>query len=110
MVLGGKTLTFIQGNTHEGMKWTIIDEKRGFPIDITGATINVLIQSIDTNTTIINKPATIIDATKGTCKLVPVSGEMDTPGNYKVQLHITFADSTEVYIQDMFITVIRALS
>jgi len=110
MVLGGKTLTFIQGNTHEGMKWTIVDEERGFPIDITGATINVLIQSVDSSTTIIDRIATIITATLGTCKLVPVNPEMDTPGNYKVQLHIVFDDTTEVYIQNMFITIISALS
>jgi len=110
MVLGGKTLTFIQGNTHEGMKWTIVDEERGFPIDITGATINVLIQSVDSSTTIIDRIATIITATLGTCKLVPLSPEMDTPGNYKVQLHIVFDDTTEVYIQNMFITIISALS
>ena len=110
MVLGGKTLTFVQGNTHEGMKWTIVDEERGFPIDITGATITVLIQSVDTSTTIINRVATIIVPEDGTCKLVPVAGEMDTPGNYKVQLHILFTDTTEVYIQNMFITIISALS
>ena len=110
MVLIGGTLTFIQGNTHEGMKWSIVDEERGFAIDITGATINVLIQSVDTSTTIIDRVATIILATNGTCKLVPVVGEMDIPGNYKVQLHIVFADATEVYIQNMFINIIRALN
>jgi hypothetical protein len=110
MVLGGKTLTFVEGNTHEGMKWTILDEERGFPIDITGATITCLIQTVDGNTTIIDRTVTIIDPLIGTCKLVPVAGEMDTPGNYKVQLHILFADTTEVYVQNMFITIISALS
>ena len=110
MVLGGKTLTFIEGNTHEGMKWTIVDEERGFPIDITGSTINVLIQGIDGTNTIIDRVATIIDPALGTCKLVPVAGEMDTPGNYKVQLYIVFTDTTEVYVQNMFITIISALS
>ena len=110
MVSGGKTLTFIEGNTHEGMKWTIVDEERGFPIDITSSTINVLIQSVDGSTTIISRVATIIDPLIGTCKLIPITGEMDTPGNYKVQLHIVFADTTEVYIQNMFITIISALS
>lgn len=110
MVLGGKTLTFIQGNTHEGMKWTIVDEVRRFPIDITGATINVIIQDVDGDPTIINREAVIIDPEFGTCKLVPIAGEMNTPGNYKVQLHISFIDATEVYIQNMFITIISVLS
>lgn len=110
MVLSGKTLTFIEGNTHEGMKWTIVDEERGFPINITGSTINVLVQSVNGTDTIINRIATIIDPTLGTCKLVPISGEMDDPGNYKVQLHIVFADTTEVYVQNMFITIVSVLS
>ena len=107
MVLSGKTLTFIEGNTHEGMHWTIVDEARGFPIDITDATINVLIQGVlETTDTIINRAATIIDPTLGTCKLVPIAGEMDIPGNYKVQLHIVFADATEVYLQKMSLNII----
>ena len=110
MVLGGKTLAFTQGNTHEGMKWTIIDELRRFPIDITGATINVLVQSLDTSITIIDRVATIIDPADGTCKLTPVVGEMDIPGSYKAQLHIVFSDTTETYIQNMFITIISVLS
>jgi len=110
MSFGGKTLTFVQGNTHEGMKWTIVDEERGFPIDITGATINVLVQSVDGSSTIINRVATTITATEGTCKLVPITGEMNIPGNYKVQLHIVFPDTTEVYVQNMFITIVSALS
>ncbi len=110
MGLRGETLFFIQGNTHEGMKWNIVDEARGFPIDITGTTITVLVQSVDTSTTIINRLATIITATDGTCKLVPVATEMDIPGNYKVQLHILFTDATEIFIQNMFITIISVLS
>jgi len=110
MVLGGKTLTFTQGNTHEGMKWTIVDEERGFPIDITGATITCLVQSTDGSTTIINREVTIIDPAFGTCKLVPVTGEMDIPDTYKVQLHMLFTDTTEVYIQNMFITIVSVLS
>ena len=51
-----------------------------------------------------------IDPTLGTCKLVPVAGEMDTPGTYKVQLHIEFVDTTETYIQNMFITIVNVLS
>jgi len=109
MVLGGETLTFVEGNTHEGMKWSIVDQERGAPIDITGATITVLIQSIDTSTTIVNRVATIIDPTLGTCKLIPVADEMDIPGNYKVQLHILFPDTTEVYVQNMLITIISVL-
>lgn len=110
MVLSGKTLTFTQGNTHESMKWTIVDEERGFPIDITDAIINVLVQSVNSSTTIIDRVATIITGTLGTCKLIPVSPEMDTPGNYKVQLHIVFIDTTEVFIQNMSISIISALS
>ncbi len=110
MSFAGKTLTFIQGNTHEGMKWTILDEERGFPIDITGATINVLVQSVDGALTIINRVADIIDPTLGTCKLVPISTEMGTAGNFKVQLQIIFSDATEVFIQDMFINIISVLS
>lgn len=110
MVLSGKTLTFTQGNTHEGMEWTVVDEKRGFPIDIAGATLNVLIQSLDASTTIINRTATIIDPAFGTCILTPIIGEMDIPGNYKVQLHIIFEDATEVYMQNMFISIISVLS
>ena len=109
MVLSGKTLTFIEGNTHEGMHWTIVDEARGFPIDITDATINVLIQGVDETDTIINREATIIDPTLGTCKLVPIAGEMDVPGNYKVQLHIVFTDTTEVYLQKMSLNIISVL-
>lgn len=111
MVLSGKTLTFIEGNTHEGMKWTILDDERGFPIDITGATVNVLVQSVDGDTTIIEREATITDATAGECELIPNSGEMDIPGNYKVQLHVVFADTTELYIQrDMNIVIVSVLS
>lgn len=110
MVLGGKTLTFVEGNTHEGMHWIIVDEARGFPIDITSATINVLIQGVDETNTIINRIATIIDPTLGTCNLIPVTGEMDIPGNYKVQLHIIFADTTEAYIQKMSINIISVLA
>ncbi len=109
MVLSGKTLTFIEGNTHEGMHWTIVDEARGFPIDITGATINVFIQGVLETDTIINRVATIIDPTLGTCNLIPTAGEMDVPGSYKVQLHIVFADATEVYLQKMSLNIISVL-
>ncbi len=109
MVLSGKTLTFIEGNTHEGMHWTIVDQARGFPIDITGATITVLIQDVNETDTIINRVANPIDPILGTCKLTPVAGEMDIPGSYKVQLHIVFADTTEVYIQKMSLNIISVL-
>lgn len=110
MVLGGKTISFVQGNTHEGMKWTIVDQKKGFVIDITGATLNVLVQSVDTSITIIDRVATIIDPMLGTSRLIPIAGEMDIPGNYKVQLHIVFSDLTEIYIQNMYVIIISALS
>jgi hypothetical protein len=87
------------------MKWTIIDKATRLPIDLTGSTIAVLVQSIDETTTIINRNATIIDATAGTCKLVPQTGEMDTAGDYAVQLTITFSDGTIGYIGDMFLIV-----
>ncbi len=102
---GGKTLTFIQGNTHEGMKWTIIDKATRLPVDITGATVAVLIQSIDGSTTIINRNATQITPTAGTCKLVPLVTEMDIIGEYIVQLTVTFPDTTIGIIQDMYIKI-----
>lgn len=111
MVLSGKTLTFIQGNTHEGMKWTLKDEESGVRVPLTGATVNVLVQSVDGETTIIDRTASITDAEAGECELIPIDGEMDKPGNYKVQLHIVFSDDTELYIQkDMNIVIISSLN
>lgn len=110
MVLKNKTLIFEEGNSHEGMKWTIIDQSTRIPIDLTGASVEVLVKTIDEQKTIINRSATILDATAGTCELIPTSAEMDTPGQYKVQLKITFADTTVAYLQGMNIIIRAVLS
>lgn len=106
MATGGKTLTFNQYNTHEAMKWTIIDKKTRLPIDLTGASINVLVKDLTETTTIIDSTATIISpATNGQCSYQPVTGEMDISGSYKVQLTVTFADTTKSIIRNMFIKI-----
>lgn len=106
----GKTLTFQQYNTHEAMKWTIVDEERGSPINLTAATITCIIQSVDETSTIIDQEVEYIDRVIGEIKLVPTTGDFDTPGLYKVQLKIVYGDTTIAYIQDMFISIISVLS
>lgn len=105
-----KTLYFDAGNSHEGMKWTLRDQSNGIPIDLTGATVDVLVKSMDEETTIIDRSATITDATGGECELIPTAAEMSDSGEYKVQLKITFSDTTVTYIGDMNIIIRDVLS
>lgn len=103
-----QTLIFAQGQTREGMKWTIIDTKINRPVDLTGSTVNLLVfDAVDRSTVIVQNTADLlIPETNGQCQYFFGTGESDRVGTYEVELNpINFADGSVGILDDMQIVI-----
>ncbi len=103
-----QTLIYAQGQTREGMKWTVTDTKTNKPVDFTGATVNVLVfDAIDRSTVIIEDTAELlIPKTNGQCQYFFKSGESDRAGRYEVELNpLEFAGGEVGILDDMQIVI-----
>lgn len=106
-----QTLIFAKGQTREGMKWTIIDTKTNKPVDLTGATVNIIAFDAADRTTIIiqNTAELLIPETNGQCQYFFGSGESDRAGTYEIELNpIDFA-SGDVGILDEMQIILKAV-
>lgn len=104
-------LTFIQGNTREGLHFVINDDDTSLPLDLTGATITVYVYDEQChhrlNTVLFSGSCTITDAINGVCEYIPIAGDMSTPGEYLVDLKIDFSNGTTVYLHPAKLTIKR---
>ncbi len=96
-----KSLSFIEGNTLEGIQFTVKDRSdSSLPYDLTAATILFIVATNDKQTFIFSKACVIQgDPTLGICLYTPSSGNMDTIGNHLGELVITKGGNTGRYNQ-----------
>lgn len=86
-----KSLEFVEGNTLEGIKFTVKDRSNSsLPFDLTSAAILFIVASNDKDTFIFSKSCDIVgDPTDGICLYQPTAGNMDTIGRHVGELKIT---------------------
>lgn len=110
------TLKFVQDNTKEGIEWELKNAKTDQAIDISVSEINELtarIYSQDNATLICSGTKTngevtyISDGTDGKCKFTPSAGDFATIGNFRAELHVEFADNSDLRVHDLVIVIVK---
>lgn len=62
----------------------------GSPVDLTGATVSFYM-----GTTLVDRPATVVDATDGVVEYPWGAGETNTPGQYPAEFKVTVAGASQ---------------
>lgn len=75
-------------------------QRDGVAIDVTGATVSLILAKGSTITNTGHQTCTIVAATAGRVQYDPESGDFPTPGNYKADLKIVYADGTQEVLFD----------
>lgn len=70
-----------------------LTQKGGRPIDLSGATVKFLMKQNPPGSTTITGTCTLVNATKGIVRYSWGGSDLNTPGTYKVEFEITFADT-----------------
>lgn len=74
--------------------------RAGVAIDITGATVAVIIAKGATVVNAGHQAGTIVLGTAGTLTYTPQTGDFITPGTYKAELKITYANGSIETVYD----------
>ena len=77
--------------TEAPLQWTLQDQN-GNPLDLTGATVTLVVVSPSTVRT--TYPAAITSATAGTVAVTLNAAAIPTPGAYQLQWDVTFSDGS----------------
>lgn len=73
-------------------KFQFVVERDGLPINLTGCTVQFLIQKADATT--VTKTVTVTSATTGECEVALINTDTNQAGQCYGELKITFADAT----------------
>lgn len=102
------TFSFIQGNTKEGLKFTVKNSVTGIAIDLTGHICTFKVSTLDLATSLftkvcVNDPDQVTN--KGVTVYTPDTTNFDTVGRYAGELHILFSDTTIGRVQGIKIII-----
>lgn len=104
-----RKIKIVEDNTAPGILLTA--QRDGVAIDLTGATVDLIIAKGSTITNTGHQGCTLVTPTSGRVQYDPQAGDFSTPGTYKADLRITYADaSVEVLYDQLKFQVRRKLS
>jgi hypothetical protein len=98
---------FIQGNTKEGIQFTVKDRNTDTAVDISGSSITFRVFNQDLTTLRFSQACDITNGPAGICEYVPTVSDtdFDNTGKYSGELEITFSDGRIGKIQNIAITI-----
>lgn len=91
-------IKIVEDNTAPSILLT--SQRDGVAIDVTGCTVELIIAKGSTITNTGHQTCTLVTPTSGRVQYDPQVGDFATPGNYKADLKITYADMTQEVLYD----------
>lgn len=88
----------VQGNTAPPLLLTA--KRSGVAIDVTGSTVDVIIAKGGVQVNVGHTACTIVTPTSGIVSYTPQAGDFATPGTYKADLRVTYANGTVETLYD----------
>lgn len=88
----------VQNNTAPPIQFTV--ERSGSPIDVTGCTVALVITRGTTVTNTGHQTCTLVTPSAGIVRYTPQTGDFPSPGTYKGDIKITYADTTVEYLYE----------
>lgn len=71
-----------------------LEDASGEPIDLTGASVGFAMIEPRNGATVIDAGANVADAANGLVRYPWADGDTDTPGRYRAEFVVTYADGT----------------
>ena len=93
-----------QGDTLPLLTQTLTDSS-GNPINLTGATVNLVVRSLVSATPLINAPATVISPTAGTVSFAFSAAETATTGTFMATFVVTNGAAQQTYPTDGYLSI-----
>jgi len=101
----GNIYKFIEGQTKEGLNFTLVNKNTGLPVDVTDATIVLTAFHPKSRDKLFNGDCDPDVPASGTFHYSFIAGDLDETGTFECEVTITFADTTIGKIQDFYIKV-----
>jgi len=96
---------FIEGQTKEGLNFTLLDKNDGSAVDITAATITLTVFHPKSREKLFSGSCTLDVPASGTFYYTFIEADLDTVGTFEGEVEIVFADASVGKIQDFYIKV-----
>lgn len=93
-----RKINIVEDNTAPPIILTL--KRDGVAIDLTGAAVSVIIAKGSTITNTGHQAATVTTPAAGIISYTPQAGDFSTPGSYKADVQITYADTTVERLYD----------
>lgn len=93
-----RKIKIVEDNTAPSILLTA--QREGAAIDVTGATVNLIIAKGSTITNAGHQTCVLVTPTSGRVQYNPQVGDFATPGKYKADLQIIYADLTTEILYD----------
>lgn len=87
-----RKIKIVEDNTAPGILLTA--QRDGVAIDLTGATVKLILAKGSTITNTGHQSCTLVTPTSGRVQYDPEAGDFATPGTYKADLEVTYADGS----------------
>lgn len=91
-------INIVQENTAPALLLTL--KRDGSVIDVTDCTVNLIIAKGNTVVNALHQGCTLVTPTSGIVQYTIVTGDFDTPGTYKADIEIVYADLSQEKLYD----------
>jgi hypothetical protein len=83
-------LQIVAGNS--APPWLLTAKRAGVPIDVTGCTVTLILAKGSTITNVGHQPCTLVTPVSGLVQYTPTVTDCPTPGTYKADLKVVYAN------------------
>ena len=98
-------INIVEDNTAPSILLTL--KRDGVVIDLTGTTVDLIIAKGSTITNAANQDCTLVTPTSGTVQYDIGAADFATPGSYKADVEITYADASVERLYDQLSLKVR---
>lgn len=98
-------LLSVEDNTAPSIVLTL--QRNNTAIDVTGATVDLIITSGGTQTNTGSTSCTLTTPTSGIVTYSPAATDFPTKGTYKCEIQITYSDATTEVLYESFVVKVR---
>jgi hypothetical protein len=96
-----QTIKVVAGNS--APPWLLTAKRAGVAIDVTGATVSLILAKGNTITNAGHQACSLVTPTAGLVKYSPAVTDVPTPGKYKADLKVVYADTTVEILYDRLV-------
>lgn len=93
-----KKINIVQNNTAPAISLTL--KREGTVIDLTGCTVELILARGSTITNTGHQECTVVTPTSGVIQYDPETTDFATPGTYKADVRVTYADASFEVLYD----------